>query len=272
MSASPSSNATRSSTRRRRKLRPHHGAGRRPVRRADCDPELRRPEPRLLQVAPRPRRDERQPRPGPIRRRPRSLDPRRLQARLPCQRAVAHGPRLRAWQALGGRPPAASNRRTTGPSPEVAGGHRDGPARPAPAALDAAQRAEMMSSAVDHRAMNSLQLIASMLRPAEPRRGFAATSQQLTAAANRVLAVARVHRAFSVPIHRPGADRRLSRKLCGELSGILGCADIAVEASGRACRKRTPRHRLGRDELVTNAKKHGDGQITVALRDVPTAA
>ena len=139
------------------------------------------------------------------------------------------------------------------------------------AALDAAQRAEMMSSEVDHRAMNSLQLIASLLNLQSRAVGSPATAQQLTAAANRVLAVARVHRAFSVA---ETTDRvpivAYLQKLCGELSGILGCADIAVEGVEVSVPKA---HILAIglvvNELVTNAKKHGDGQITVALRERP---
>ena len=137
-------------------------------------------------------------------------------------------------------------------------------------AYDAAQRAEIMSSEVDHRAMNSLQLIASLLHLQSRAVGLPATSQQLTAAANRVLAVARVHRAFSIA---ETADRvpivAYLRKLCGELSEILG-ADIVVEGVEASVPKE---HILAiglvMNELVTNAKKHGAGQITVALRSGP---
>jgi two-component sensor histidine kinase len=135
------------------------------------------------------------------------------------------------------------------------------------AALDAARHAEMMSSEVDHRAMNSLQLIASLLHLQSRAVSSPATSQQLTAAANRVLAVARVHRAFSIaePTEQVPIVAYLG-KLCGELSTILG-ADIKVEGVEASVSKA---HILAIglvvNELVTNAKKHGGGQITVALR------
>lgn len=137
-------------------------------------------------------------------------------------------------------------------------------------ARDAAARAEVMTSEIDHRAMNSLQLIASLLHLQSRTVGSPATSQQLTAAANRVLAVARVHRAFSTG---ETADRvpivAYLGKLCGELSNILG-ADIKIEGVETSVSKA---HILAIgllvNELVTNAKKHGRGQITVALRPGP---
>lgn len=138
------------------------------------------------------------------------------------------------------------------------------------AARDAAERAEIMTSEIDHRAMNSLQLIASLLHLQSRAVGSPAISLQLTAAANRVLAVARVHRAFSID---ETAERvpivAYLRKLCGELSEILS-TDIKVEGVEASVPKA---HILAiglvLNELVTNAKKHGDGQITVALRSGP---
>jgi two-component sensor histidine kinase len=138
------------------------------------------------------------------------------------------------------------------------------------AARDAAERAEILTSEVDHRAMNSLQLIASLLHLQSRAVDSPTTSKQLTAAANRVLAVARVHRAFSID---ETADRvpvvAYLRKLCGELSEILS-TDIKVEGVEASVPK-TQVLAIGliTNELVTNAKKHGAGQITVALRSGP---
>ncbi|MSP76817.1 MAG: hypothetical protein EXR12_11855 [Rhodospirillaceae bacterium] len=61
----------------------------------------------------------------------------------------------------------------------------------------AAARAEILAREVDHRAMNSLQLVASLLNLQSRVTQVPETAQQLIIASNRVLAVARVHRNFS---------------------------------------------------------------------------
>jgi two-component sensor histidine kinase len=137
-------------------------------------------------------------------------------------------------------------------------------------AREAATRAEVLSNEVDHRAMNSLQLIASLLSLQSRAASSPATAHQLSAAANRVLAVARVHRSFS-------ADEALShvpvvanlRELCGELSDILAI-DIKVEGLEASVPK-TQILAIGLivNELVTNAGKHGGGQIAVTFRSTP---
>jgi two-component sensor histidine kinase len=134
------------------------------------------------------------------------------------------------------------------------------------AAHASATHAVAMASEVDHRAMNSLQLIASVLRLQSDAVGSPATARQLTAAANRVLAVARVHRAFChyetrarVPIVP------YLRQLCGELSEIL-TAEIAVDGADITISKpQLLPIGLVVNELVTNARKHGGGRITVNL-------
>jgi two-component sensor histidine kinase len=88
----------------------------------------------------------------------------------------------------------------------------------------------------------------------------------LTAAANRVLAVARVHRNFAA---EATADRipvlAYLRRLCGELSDILA-APVAVEGSEASVpTKQILSIGLVVNELVTNAKKHGDGAIKVTF-------
>lgn len=130
---------------------------------------------------------------------------------------------------------------------------------------NASVRAILMAAEIDHRAMNSLQFVASLLhlqsRAVGPEAG-----RQLTAAANRVLAVARVHRNFAA---EATADRIpvvvYLRRLCGELSDILA-APVAVEGA-EASVPTTQILAIGLvvNELVTNAKKHGDGAIKVTF-------
>ena len=130
---------------------------------------------------------------------------------------------------------------------------------------DASARAVLRAAEIDHRAMNSLQFVASLLhlqsRAVGPEAG-----RQLSTAANRVLAVARVHRNFAADAT---ADRipvlAYLGRLCGELSDILA-TPIAVEGS----ETNVPMAQilaigLVVNELVTNAKKHGDGAIKVTF-------
>ena len=131
------------------------------------------------------------------------------------------------------------------------------------AKIQASARASLMAAEIDHRAMNSLQLVASLLhlqsRSVEPE-----AARQLATAANRVLAVARVHRNFAAD---ETADRipvlAYLQRLCGELSDILG-AFVSVDGTEAS----VPRAQilaigLVVNELVTNAKKHGDGAIQI---------
>jgi two-component sensor histidine kinase len=131
----------------------------------------------------------------------------------------------------------------------------------------AAARAAILASEIDHRAMNSLQLIASLLSLQSRIVQAPETSQQLTIAANRVLAVARVHRNFAddETAERVPVLAYLGR-LCGELSDSLA-VDIhveGVEASVPA--KQMLAIGLIVNELTTNAKKHGAGPIEVTFR------
>ncbi|CAN5922486.1 GAF domain-containing sensor histidine kinase [soil metagenome] len=132
-------------------------------------------------------------------------------------------------------------------------------------ARDLAQ-AHLMVNEVDHRAMNSLQLVASLLRLQSRAARGAEAAQQLATAANRVLAVARVHRNFAadevaarVPL------LAYLRRLCGELADSLA---TTIEVDG--IEKSIPTAQilaigLITNELVTNAKKHGAGSIDVTF-------
>ena len=127
-------------------------------------------------------------------------------------------------------------------------------------------QAVVMASETDHRVMNSLQFVASLLRLQSGIVQTSEASDQLAIAANRVSAVARVHRHFA-------ADEVASevpilaylRRLCGELSDILG-ANIAVGGVETNVPS-TQILALGliTHELLTNARKHGAGTIAVAF-------
>lgn len=129
----------------------------------------------------------------------------------------------------------------------------------------AGARALLMAAEIDHRAMNSLQFVASLLH-LQSRSVGPEAKRQLVTAANRVLAVARVHRNFAAD---ETADRipvlAYLRRLCGELSDILG-APVTIEGTEASVPKM---HILAIglivNELVTNAKKHGGGTIKITF-------
>lgn len=87
------------------------------------------------------------------------------------------------------------------------------------------------------------------------------------AAEHGVLAIARVHRSFAVDKTADRVDMpAYLRRLCGELSTILG-VDITVAGAVAATVPTTQVLPIGVivNELVTNAKKHGIGPITVTF-------
>jgi two-component sensor histidine kinase len=96
------------------------------------------------------------------------------------------------------------------------------------AARRALVQADILKTEVDHRVMNSLQFVSSLLQLQSRNSASAETREQLLAAAHRVRAVARTHRVFSADETR---DRlpivSHLRELCGELAGILD-AEIGV--------------------------------------------
>ena len=131
----------------------------------------------------------------------------------------------------------------------------------------AAAQAVIMAGENDHRTMNSLQFVASLLNLQSRAVRSTEAAGQLTAAANRVSAVARVHRTFAA---EPNAERlpilSYLRRLCGELADIL---ETTVSIDGIEASIPTEQIlALGliANELVTNAKKHGAGNIKVTFR------
>ncbi len=138
----------------------------------------------------------------------------------------------------------------------------------------ALRRAELMAKEVDHRVMNSLQLISGLLRLQRGALGNdTEASEQLALAASRVSAVARVHQ------HLYAGDRdglidcgAYLRRLCGDLSRTLrpdwAAIGVAVVDAALPTAQIVP---LGLivAELVTNAAKHGGGGVEVSLERAP---
>ena len=124
----------------------------------------------------------------------------------------------------------------------------------------AVAHANMLGREIDHRVMNSLQFVSSMLRIQSRASTSPATAEHLTDAANRVNAVARVHQHF----HVGEASDWVSclpylRRLCADLSDILQ-AEVVVSGDDATVPSRQVQPiGLIVNELVTNAAKHGRG-------------
>lgn len=130
----------------------------------------------------------------------------------------------------------------------------------------ALEQTKLLAREIDHRVMNSLQFVSALLRMQE-KNGDPGATQHLQMAANRVAAVARVHRHFHLEddTANVGAVTYL-RRLCDDLAGILG---VRIEVEGdEGSLPTTTIQPVGLivNELVTNAAKHGAGKVTVTYR------
>src|SRR4051794_671349 len=123
-------------------------------------------------------------------------------------------------------------------------------------------QAEMMAKEIDHRVTNSLQFISGMLSM-QSRAVDANTATHLQMAANRVAAVAHVHRNFYTNEADEASCITFLRRLCADLSGILGRPIEVVGDEGKVPTTRVQPIGLMLNELVTNAAKHGAGKINV---------
>ena len=131
----------------------------------------------------------------------------------------------------------------------------------------AVSRAEMLAREIDHRVMNSLQFVSSMLALQSKSPNLTDAAGQLKIAANRVGAVAQVHRHFySQEVSDTVSCVTFLRRLCADLSTILGAAVDVVGDEGDIPTTKIQPVGLIVNELVTNAAKHGSGTVHVAYR------
>jgi two-component sensor histidine kinase len=132
-------------------------------------------------------------------------------------------------------------------------------------ARSAVSKANLMAKEIDHRVMNSLQFVSGLLamQSRSPEVGEAAVHLEL--AANRVAAVAQVHRHFYADAANEVSCVAFLRRLCEDLAAIL---DREILVNGHDVMVPTTSIQpigLITNELVTNAAKHGKGSIDVAF-------
>lgn len=135
---------------------------------------------------------------------------------------------------------------------------------------------EVLSKESDHRLLNGLQMIVSLLSLQSRRSTDADAAAQLTVAANRVSTIGRIHRRLhDLDGVQTVAFKQYLDDLCRDFSTVL-CSDErpdeTIVVNGIDIDLPTivgiP---LGFivNELVTNAAKYGKGRITVGLEAVP---
>ena len=132
-------------------------------------------------------------------------------------------------------------------------------------ARQAVAQARLMAKEIDHRVTNSLQFISGLLMM-QGRNSNSETASHLKMAANRVAAVAQVHRNFYTDEAEQASCITFLRRLCADLSGILGTPIEVRGDEGKVPTTRIQPIGLTLNELVTNAAKHGAGKIDVEYR------
>jgi len=133
---------------------------------------------------------------------------------------------------------------------------------------DLARRHRAQAEEFEHRLLNSVQMIASLLS-AQSRSASPEASAQLTIAVNRIIAFGHVHRRLHLLDHQKQVDvKHYLECLCEDLTNLLSrdsSAD-AIVVQATSCTIPTA---LGSplgfivSELITNSAKHGKGKIIV---------
>lgn len=138
------------------------------------------------------------------------------------------------------------------------------------------QNQALLSRESDHRLLNDLQMIVSLLSLQSRVTANAEAASQLAAAADRIAMIGRIHRRLhSSDGATTVAFKKFLQDLCRDFSspvssGHRGERDIAVKGAEIELPTLTSRP-LGfiANELITNAVKYGEGSITVRLEQNP---
>jgi two-component sensor histidine kinase len=133
------------------------------------------------------------------------------------------------------------------------------------------QRQIMLAQEFEHRLINSLQLIVSLLSLQSRTATTPEAADQLTIAARRVAALGRVHRRLHLLDHQDHVEfKEYLQHLCEDLSGLLfqeGSGYAIVVEGAKAEIPTTMAIPLGFivNELITNSAKYAEGHVTVRI-------
>jgi two-component system, sensor histidine kinase PdtaS len=143
---------------------------------------------------------------------------------------------------------------------------------------DLAQRQAMLTQEFEHRLINGLQLIVSLLSLQSRIAATPEAAAQLTIAARRVAALGRVHRRLHLLDHQDHVEfKRYLGHLCEDIEGLLFQESTGYAIVVEAAEAEIPTAfaiPLGfiLNELITNAAKYAEGHITVRFETTPPAA
>ena len=136
---------------------------------------------------------------------------------------------------------------------------------------DLLQRQALLTQEFEHRLVNSLQLIVSLLSLQSRAATTAESAAQLTIAAGRVAALGRVHRRLHLLDHQKSVEfKQYLQDLCDDLSGLLfqdgtGRAVVVTGADVRLPSALGIPLGFIVNELITNCVKYAKGNITVRI-------
>ena len=136
---------------------------------------------------------------------------------------------------------------------------------------DLIRQQEVLNQEADHRLLNSLQIISSMLSMQARSVASAEAASQLAAASKRVAAVGRIHRRLHSLNDAHGvAFKKYLQDICHDLSLMQPSQDLPTGIAVDAIELELPTATaipLGFivSELITNAFKYGNGGIAVRL-------
>jgi two-component sensor histidine kinase len=140
---------------------------------------------------------------------------------------------------------------------------------------DLLQRQDMLAQEFEHRLVNSLQIIGSLLS-LQSRTASPDAAVQLTIAARRVASFGRVHRRLHLLDHQESVElKQYLQLLCEDLSGLLFQGETDCTIVVEAAKIDIPTVfaiPLGFivNELITNSAKYARSNITVRLETTPT--
>jgi two-component sensor histidine kinase len=133
------------------------------------------------------------------------------------------------------------------------------------------QRQGMLTQEFEHRLINGLQLIVSLLSMQSRTATTPEAADQLTIAARRVASLGRVHRRLHLLDHQDHVEfKEYLQHLCEDLSGLLfpqGSGYAIVVEGAKAEIPTSLAIPLGFivNELITNSAKYAAGHITVRI-------
>jgi two-component sensor histidine kinase len=139
------------------------------------------------------------------------------------------------------------------------------------------QRQAMLTQEFEHRLVNGLQMVVSLLSLQSQKTESPEAAAQLRIAARRVGAFGRVHRRLHLLDRRETVElKQYVEQLCQDLSGLLFDGNVPLRFAVEGGEIEIPTRLaipLGFivNELITNAAKHAEGEITVRVEATPEA-